>query len=284
MTVSWFKEPIVLFFAAGAILFVWQSLDQDENIIVVDEPILVRFIENRTKNFSGSISARFEKMSEEAKADVIQQYVREEALHRHALKLGLDQEDYVIRQRLVQRMEYMSEVADVEDPEENELREYYDKNQEEFFVEPVVTFTHVFFRPSEGVMTVASESLERLNRERIPFEKAPQHGQRFNYQLNYVEKSRQQVASHFGGAFASQVFQLEPGDVWQGPVESEYGLHNILLTHRTRGTTAPFETAREQIRGRLIVLRQRGQQEERINSIVSQYEVDVRTSTPGESF
>ena len=37
---------------------------------------------------------------------LIEGCVQEEALHRESLSLGLDVNDYVIRQRLVQKMEY----------------------------------------------------------------------------------------------------------------------------------------------------------------------------------
>jgi hypothetical protein len=76
----------------------------------------------------------------------VDEYVREEALYREAIALGLDQGDYVIRQRLIQRLELMfednTETADVG---QDELMEFYREFSDDYIESDVYTFTHVFF-------------------------------------------------------------------------------------------------------------------------------------------
>ena len=53
------------------------------------------------------------------------------------------------------------------------------------------------------------------------FSDAPQHGDRFPFFLNYVERDPQFVVSHFGLPMAEGVFALEADDSrWHGPFES----------------------------------------------------------------
>ena len=275
MGFGWVKEPIALFFVIGVVLFTWQSARYEDSVIVVNQDRLVRFMENRTKNFSGAIEERFGSMSEKARADVINQYIREEALHREALRLGLDREDYVIRQRLVQRMEYISQSANLDEPDEDTLREFYEQYRQDFYEPASVTFTHVFFRTADEARDSAEVTLLQLNDQSIPFERAPEFGERFVYQLNYVEKNLDELASHFGSDMARQVFELEPGSEWHGPFQSEHGFHLVLLTDHVAGRYSSFSEAERQVKERVLVMMQREQQDQRIKQIVDQYQLEI---------
>ncbi len=64
---------------------------------------------------------------------LIDDYVAEEVYYREAVAMGLDQDDTVIRRRLRQKMEFISEnVADSVEPADAQLREYLAQNAGKF--------------------------------------------------------------------------------------------------------------------------------------------------------
>jgi hypothetical protein len=83
---------------------------------------------------------------------------------------------------------------------------------------------------------MAEKKLAELNRDGVPFTDAPQHGDRFLYHLNYVERTPEYVASHFSVPMAKALFELEPNDfIWRGPFDSAYGVHLVMLTTNEPG-------------------------------------------------
>lgn len=278
MPSGWVKEPILVFIAIGVLLFAWPSSGPDPMTISVDRDTLIRFIENRTKNFSGSVSSGFDELSEIAIKDALQQYIREEALYRKALALGLDQEDYVIRQRLVQRVEYLSEGQIVPAPTERELQVYYRANLDLFSQPETVTFTHVFFshgHSSANAREKAVSTLAVLRSENIRFEQAPGYGERFLYQLNYVEKNADEIRSHFGEAMVEPLFTLEPGPGWQGPLRSAHGYHLVMLTGRTEPFVESFDASKSEARVRWLAEQQQLKRDTLIADAVAEYELSV---------
>lgn len=284
------KEPLVHFLAAGLGLFVLFGLvnrttedDGDPKVIVVDRDALLTFVQYRTKTFEPSVAeARLDKLSEEELERLIDDYVREEVLHREALALGLDRDDYVIRRRLVQKVEFITEgFAEASSAvDEAALRRYFDANKDDYYVEPYVTFTHVFFetedRSREEARALAKKKLAELNRDKVLFSEAPQHGERFLYHVNYVERTPEYVASHFGVEMEKALFELSPDDeVWVGPFDSPYGVHLVMLTTNEPGR----EPALEEIKGRVIDDARRAAVRERtaeaIDDIVDAYDVRI---------
>src|SRR3984957_9899602 len=80
---------------------------------------------------------------------LIRDYVREEVYYREALALGLDRDDAPIRQRLRQKMEFISEdVAAQAQPTEEQLRSYLNDHPEKFRIDKHFTFSEVYLDPA----------------------------------------------------------------------------------------------------------------------------------------
>ena len=67
------------------------------------------------------------------------------------------------------------------------------------------------------------------------------YGERFLYNRNYVNRDDDEIGSHFGDEFKQQVFAFETGEQWQGPVQSTYGWHLVLLVKNTPAYIPPLE-------------------------------------------
>ena len=283
------REPLVHFLAAGVGLFVLFGIvnrdepNDDPNVVIVDHDALLTFVQYRIKAFNPALAEKkLQSLSDEELERLIDDYVREEVLHREALALGLDEDDYVIRRRLVQKLEFITEgfaEASVE-PDEAALRRYFDAHKADYFVEPFVTFTHVFFetedRPRDEVRAKARKKLAELNRQSTPFSDAPKHGDRFLYHVNYVERTPEYVSSHFGPTMAKAIFELEPNDfVWRGPFDSPYGVHLVLLITNEPGRDPELSEIEGRVREDWRRSTIRRETEEAIADVVDAYDVRV---------
>lgn len=286
------KQPLLHFLLIGMGLFALFDLtatnaEPAADTIVVDREALLTFIQFRAKAFApGLAPARLDAMSPRQLDELIAQYVREEALHREALALGMDADDYIIKRRLVQKVEFVADgfAADVVQLDDAAIAAHYAEHQQSYFVEPLVTFTHVFFDDERGAARAedaAAAKLVELNRAAVPFAQSTRHGDRFLYHTNYVERTREFVASHFGESMAAQVFALDGDDKrWHGPFASPHGQHLVLLASRTDGRLPELAEIAEQVASDARRARVRAASEAEIQAILARYTVDVQLAQP----
>jgi hypothetical protein len=286
-----FREPLVHFLLLGVALFFIHGYVRSDEVavdsrtIVVNREKLLAYVQYRSRTFEATrFDTLIDSLSERELKDLIRDYVREEALYREAKALQLDSGDYVARLRLVQQLEFItrgiaSEQIEVTD---REIRTYYDTHDERYRVPPKVTFTHVFLGISKqgesDARGRALAELERLNRAQVGFIEAASHGERFPHGLNYIERSPEEIASHFGEPMQRALFALEADDrLWRGPFRSEHGYHLVLLTRRLQGHKRPLAevSAKVEQAVREAVLADRF--EKSVREIVSAYDVRVES-------
>ena len=281
------REPLVHFLAIGLALFFLfdfvapADATLDSKTIVVDRGALLTFVQYRSKAFNPEVAAeRLDALNEAELKLLIDDYVREEALHRQALALGMDENDYVIKQRLIQSLKFITNgfVSSAVDVSDEDVASYYEENRDDYYVEPYATFTHVYFSSDrhgdDEARELAQAKLEQLNADGVPFAESTRHGDRFLYNVNYVERTEEFVASHFGQSLAADVFALEPDESnWAGPFESAYGQHLVMLTKLTEGVYPPLEAIRDSVYEdalRLALIRANDEAEQ---AIVETYDV-----------
>lgn len=291
---DWLKQPLLHFLLIGLGIFVLFELvsegevGADDRVIVVDRPALLTFVQFRTKAFEPEVAAaRLDAMSAPELERLINEYVREEALHREALALGMDANDYIIKRRLVQKVEFITNSFADEGVSvtEADINAHYESNVDDYYVDPFVTFTHVFFdrnrHAAEELTRLAEEKLLELNAHNVDFSRSVRHGDRFLYHTNYVERTPEFVASHFGAEMAQQVFAL-PADTgaWHGPLRSPHGLHLVLLSERRDGRLPELAEVRDRVAddARRELLRVRN--EAAIQRIVDGYTVQLSYERP----
>lgn len=287
------KEPLLHFLLLGAGLFLIYgrlnpeaelgSGEEDARTIVVDEASLLEFMQNRANMFDPErFREELRSMETETRDRLIEEFVREEALYREALATGLEADDYVIKRRLVQKSQFITESlarnsATITD---EELEIYFAETKARYFVKGHVTFTHVFFdsdkRGLEEAKRLAEEKLAVLNEESVTFDAAIEHGDRFPFHLNYVERTAGSVRTHFGEDMAGKVFALEPSDVnWHGPYESSYGYHLVMLVARAEGRDATLDEIRGRVHEDAILDKKDELIGEAVDELVAAYDVQI---------
>ena len=282
------KDPFVHFLVLGLGLFALFALVSDDaltdaRIIEVDDEALRGFVQNRSQASATGAAARLDTLSDAARERLIDDYVREEALYRQALALGMDKTDYVIKRRLVQSIEFITEDLANSVPAASgaDLEEHFEANRERYAIEPSVTFTHVFFdaarHSAKRARELVTTKLTALNRAQVPFAQAPAHGDRFLYLVNYVEREPAFIASHFGEPMAQALFDLTPDErTWVGPFESPYGQHVVLLIRNVEGRDPQFAEVAARVRDDVETAASLALKNQAIQAIVNTYEVKRR--------
>ena len=281
------KEPLFQFIVIGLLLIVGERLVNSSNYsgeyqIIVDDQVLAQFMQQQAKTFEPDQAlAGLTALSGDDRQRLIDDYVRGEVLYREALALDLDRNDSIIRRRLMQKMDYLAQgfYDEVAPLNEKDLKRFYAEHRGEYKKSATATFTHVFIskenRGSQESKIAADTLLNSLNQDSIPFDKAGLYGERFLYNRNYVKRDAQEIASHFGPDFNQQLFDLEPSlqGNWQGPIESNYGWHLVLLTSKVDA----YIPSLTDIGGVVLADAQRQQQHElkrmAINKLMAKYQI-----------
>lgn len=283
------RDPLFHFLAAGFLLFLAASAIrpptvEDAEAIVIDRPALLKFIQYRSKAFEeNAASSMLDAMSDDDRANLIKIYAREEALVREAKKLGLDANDYVIRQRLAQKTEFLAEaVAPAAAPSGSEIETYYATNAERYASPPSATLTHVFVSSEnsgdEQAHARAEALLGELRARKAGFNDGG-GGDRFMFHKNYVDRTDDYIASQLGDAISDAVFDpATPLNEWVGPFQSQYGWHVVFVASRAARRTPPLEEIRDLVASDLAEELRQASIEKAIDDIVAKYRIDDRLS------
>jgi hypothetical protein len=244
------KQPLIcfLFFGGGLFfLYGWVSTPEEVNhasrTIKVDREVLLTFMQYRAKAFNKEMfNEKLDAMTAAERRKLIDELVEEEALYREAIAQEMDRNDYVIKRRLVQKIRFIANGFGDALTEMNDdtLQQYFASNRDDYFIQPFVTFTHVFFsREGHGdaqARQLAEQKRDQLNRTRADFADSMVHGDRFLYHNNYIEREHDFVASHFGEKMTEAIVALSPDDQrWIGPLQSTHGYHVVMLTANQAG-------------------------------------------------
>ncbi len=283
------KQPLLHFLLIGAAFFLIfhftssNNPERDLKTVIVDKNSLITFMQYRSKKFNrNEFETKLANMSESKLNNLIEDYVREEVLYREALGLGMDKDDYLIRRRMVQKIEFINEqlTNNSQNITRQDVKDYYNKNLDDYKIEPSATFTHVYFSNVKNGTDKAKEFAENeliiLNKNNVPFSDSVKHGNRFLYHLNYVEKTPEFIENHFGTKMSEEIFSLEPSDInWNGPFESQYGYHLVLLTDKKEEVIPGVEEVRDSIVKDLNYKLSSEAKEKSIKDIIDSYEVRV---------
>lgn len=283
------KDPLLHFLAAGLLLFVVGNAAKPppapDKTIIVDRDALLQFIQYRSKAFEPrAAAALFYGLDDGARALLIDDFVREEALAREAKSLGLDANDYVIRQRMVQKVEFLAEAAGAPaDPSETDLAAYYSANADRYRSPPSATLTHVFIsiekKSPAAAEAEATKLLATLKAAHAGFNDATGYGDRFLFHKNYVDRTDDYIKSQLGPAIDDAVFNPTTAlNQWNGPYFSPYGAHLIFITSRSPARLAPLADIADLVKVDLMEERRQQATGRAIADIVKNYTVDDRIS------
>jgi hypothetical protein len=234
------REPLLHFALLGAGVFgLWRAgagEDDAAGMIVVDA--------GTQERLSGELSAKLGRAPTEAELGAaIDRWVDGEILYREGLALGLDRDDPVVRQRVIQKMEFVGDNLEPEiDPDEAELRAFMVENVERYAGSPRYDFVLVTLPRSAdeagGGEARARRVLEELRAGADPkrVEGRFASGRRF---------SAANVAGTYGKEVAAAVVEQPPGEWGLVTLERGWTLAKLDAVHT--GETPAFESVRNRV-------------------------------------
>ena len=240
-----FKEPLVHFLLLGAAIFVWFELARDPAITPPQDEIVV------TRGQVERLGALFEKTWQRPptpaeRKGLIEEYIREEVYYREALAVGLDRDDTIVRRRMRQKLEFLTQdIADLVEPTEDDLRAYLEVNPDAFRREPTFTFRHVYLDSDrrESVEEDAGALLAQLRAKGGGTDTASVGDSLLMIEPAFKDAPQRDVQRALGGDFAAKLLELPTGE-WTGPITSAFGLHLVFLESRTEGRIARLDEVR----------------------------------------
>jgi peptidyl-prolyl cis-trans isomerase C len=228
----WLREPLLLFLVLGAAMFAaYAALNPGSGRSQSSKRIELTTEDLRQLEIAFAAQWNRPPTPEEA-AGIVQMRIHEEVLYREALALGLDKEDTIVRRRMAQKMEFLSEdLANTRQPTTDVLKVWFEQNSQRFAVAPRASFRHLYFSPDvrgRNAGEDAARALAKITGEPEDSPAAAALADRFMLQDYYGDRSAEQLGKEFGQKFARALFQLKSGS-WQGPIESGFGWHLIWI-------------------------------------------------------
>ena len=226
-------EPMTHFVVLAALLFgVYgiSSLGGGEVLEVRQQDIDARI-------FMQELSAGRE-LTQEERDGITALYIEEQILVREAVRLELDN-DARIHDMLAQKMRHVLS-GDVIQPDNTELRAYFDANRDRYTSLETVTVDELVFDTSDP----ANEALALLAAGGEPEEvTALEPGT--DSPLPNV--NRLDLSNIFSDEFAENVFAAQSGE-WVGPYISNRGQHWLRVTERAEAELAEFDEIVDRVR------------------------------------
>jgi hypothetical protein len=171
--------------------------------------------------------------------DPVERWVRAEVLYREALRLGLDQNDLIVRRRLVQKMEYaLDNMAALDAPQRVELEQFFARNAEHYREPAAESFTQVTFSlrdGSEAALERAAFALDRLQGKGR--DAGSDYGDPSADGMRIASATDARLAQLYGAEFTNELKHAEVS-VWDGPLRSRTGVH-LVFRERSEPSRIP---------------------------------------------
>ncbi len=239
------REPLLQFLLLGGGLFAAYELlgppaDRPRERITIDAPVV------------HSLEQSFEAVWKRPPTDVerrglIEDHLAEEVLYREAQKLGLDQDDVVIRRRMRQKMEFLLQdsLAQVT-PDEAALRAFFDAERDRYRDPDQISFRQIYLGDGRGDREPEQWAtlLVRLNGDDPPDAEGLGQGSLLPTRMN--SSAVQEIDRTFGEGFADQL-RSHPVGRWAGPVRSSYGWHLVLVDGIEPASEPDFKRVRSAV-------------------------------------
>ena len=235
------------FLALGALVFFLFHLTTDRGETQDGKIVVTR---GKVEQLVTGFSRTWQRLPTQEELDgLVEDSIREEVLYREALAMRLDKDDTIVRRRMRQKLEFLTEDTTAAAPfTDADLQGWLDKHPDKFRVEPTLAFSQVYLNAThagDNASAAASKVLAQLDSagESVA---AAELGDTTMLPHQFPLSRVDEIASVFGDEFARRVAQLEGGR-WIGPIQSGYGWHIVYVSERTEGRPKPLSEVRDAV-------------------------------------
>ena len=236
------REPLFQFLIIGGLLFALYTVVSDPAPAPINQIVIEP---ERVAQLAAAYEAVWRRPpSDDELIALVENFVREEIYYREALALGLERGDTIIRRRLQQKMEFLTDSgAEFLEPDAGELEAYYRANQQTFQDAPHIALEQIFLGQNPA--------LERISADLVTLQSDAATdplslGERTLLPSQMAVSTPTAIDSVFGAGFFDELAQL-PTDVWAGPVESGYGAHLVRISDHVPARVPPLAEVRDAV-------------------------------------
>lgn len=238
------KEPLVHFLLFGLILFLLYGLvnkkDDGENTIVIDDYDM--------KNIIASWEMQWKRLpTDEELKSLIEQNIKQEIFYQEALKMNLDHNDEIIKRRLAQKMQFLSnDLATIAEPSEEDLKVFYKENIDDYLSPYSYSLYQIIFNPDRRNDPKKDAMAAKDRIETIDPNLVKDQGDKMPFPYFFKETDAIELQRQLGKRFSDQLEDLPVGQ-WLGPIQSGFGYHLVYILERTEPQKPDFKAVRNEL-------------------------------------
>ena len=270
------NEPLVHFGALALVIFVVYGLFNSSGTPAPDRIVVTApKIEQMAVIFA---KTRQRPPTAEELKGLIDDYIKEEIYYREALTLGLDKDDTVIRRRLRQKIEFLSDATvDALSPTDVDLETYLKQHPADFEVEPMLALQQVFLNPDRHGDRIDQDAASILEALLASPETDPASlGDASLLPADLPQTGKTAIAQTFGPELAEALDKAAPGQ-WTGPVKSEFGLHLIRVSERKPGRIPVLAEVRDAVAREWSNAKRKELEDRRLEELLKRYRVTIES-------
>ena len=233
------REPLLHFFAAGVLIFFIYSHNGGSG---ESSPDMISISATQIDRLTVQFTSVWRRPPTDDELDsLVDGYVREEVYYREALALGLDQNDAVVRQRMRQKIEFLTDTsAQMLEPTEDELQAFLTENEKKYRQGSLWALEQIFLGQTPTPDSI-SQALRELNAD--PAKTTSALGKHTLLPAEITLSLPEAIDSIFGGGFFGQIVDFPLGQ-WAGPVHSSYGIHLVRILDKQEAQAPDLATMR----------------------------------------
>lgn len=270
------KEPFSHFILFGITLFLLYGLVNDnsnskDTIIINDFDVstLISKWEMQWKR----------QPTEQELQNLIAQNIKQEVYYQEALKMNLDHNDEIIKRRLAQKMQFLSnDIAALIEPSDDDLGKYYKDHSDKYLSPPSYSLYQITFSPDKRIDNYkdASETLQQFPNATFKEMKSWGDSLPFNYFFENVSANelRLQLGSKFSTALKKQEINK-----WVGPIPSGFGYHLVFITEKNVPNLSDFESVKKNVIRDYEYDRQKEMDKTIYHELKKKYEIDININS-----
>ena len=239
-----FKEPFFHFIAIGILLFVlygWlnDKTDSKDTIIINDFDV-------------SSIISKWEMQwkrppTEKELENSIKLNIKQEIFYQEALKMNFDHNDEIIKRRLAQKMQFLSnDIAAMIEPTDKELKDYYKEHADKYLNPTSYSLYQITFSPDKRKDNY-KDALETLKQfPNATFDEMKNWGDKLPFNYYFEDVNADELGLQLGSKFSEELNKVVIKK-WTGPVKSGFGYHLVYIIEKVAPTLPDFELIKSNI-------------------------------------
>ncbi len=229
---TWIKDPLLLFLAAGAVLFAVFSLlrvDDGSTPVTLSDASLALMFQDYEVLTGKAPDA-------EMREAIVRDYYRREILYREGLRQEVVRDSVELRKAVIKEMQQRVS-GELDEPSPADLVDFYTQNIDRYYREASITFEQYF-------LTEAPDDPEALLAAIAAGEAPP--SDRASSGLQFPAYGESMIRGLFG-ADALAFLQGAPLSRWVGPLETLEGWHYFRVAERGGRELQPFERVASEV-------------------------------------